>query len=48
LLGEGAAREQAARGLRSNAKLVAQLKRRGVSVSAAATALTKGVVSACA
>jgi hypothetical protein len=48
LLGEGAAKEQAVRGLRSNAKLVAQLKRRGVSVSAAATALTKGVVSACA
>ena len=48
LLGEGAAKEQAAREMRSNAKLVAQLKRRGVSVSAAATALTKGVVSACA
>jgi hypothetical protein len=48
LLGEGAAKDQAARELRSNTKLVTQLKRRGVSVSAAATALTKGVVSACA
>jgi hypothetical protein len=48
LLGEGAAKDQAAREMRSSAKLVAQLKRRGVSVSAAATALTKGVVSACA
>jgi hypothetical protein len=48
LLGQGAARDQAARDMRSNSKLVAQLKKRGVSVSAAATALTKGVVSACA
>jgi hypothetical protein len=48
LLGEGAAREQAARDLRGNAKLVAQLKRRGITVSAAANAVTKGVVSACA
>ena len=45
---EGAAKEQAVHDMRSNAKLVAQLKRRGVSVSAAATAVTKGVVSACA
>ncbi|HEX4746662.1 MAG TPA: hypothetical protein VFU99_07250 [Gaiellaceae bacterium] len=48
LLGEGAAKEQAAREMRANAKLVAQLRKRGVSVSAAATAVTKGVVSACA
>lgn len=48
LLGEDAAREQAAHEMRANAKLVAQLKRRSVSVAAAANALTKGVVSACA
>jgi hypothetical protein len=48
LLGEGAAKDQAADGIRKNAKLVAQLKRRSISVSAAANALTKGVVSACA
>ena len=48
LLGEGAARDAAAHELRGNAKLVGQLKRRGISVPAAANALTKGVVSACA
>jgi hypothetical protein len=48
LLGEGAARDQAASGIRANAKLVAQLKRRSISVGTAANALTKGVVSACA
>jgi len=48
LLGQDAAREQAAREMRANAKLVAQLKRRSVSVSAAAKAVTRGVVSACA
>jgi hypothetical protein len=48
LLGEDAAREEAARQMRSNRKLVAQLKKRAISVSAAATAVTKGVVSACA
>ena len=48
LLGEGAARDQAAEGIRANRKLVTQLRRRGISVSAAANALTKGVVSACA
>jgi hypothetical protein len=48
LLGQDAAKEQAARDMRKNSKLVAQLKKRSVSVSAAATALTKGVVSACA
>jgi hypothetical protein len=48
LLGKNTAREQAARELRANAKLVAQLKKRSVSVSAAANAVTAGVVSACA
>jgi hypothetical protein len=48
LLGEGAARDAAAQQMRANPKLVAQFKRRAVSVSAAANALTKGVVSACA
>jgi hypothetical protein len=48
LLGEGAAKEQAAREMRGNRNLVAQLKKRGLSVSAAANAVTKGVVSACA
>jgi hypothetical protein len=48
LLGPGAAKEQAVQDMRSNPKLVAQLKKRGVSVSAAANAVTKGVVSACA
>ena len=48
LLGEDAAKEQAAREMRANSKLVTQLKRRSVSVSAAANALTAGVVSACA
>ena len=48
LLGEGAARDQAAGEMRSNTKLVAQLKKRAISVSAAANAVTKGVVSACA
>ena len=48
LLGQDAARQQATHDMRSNPKLVVQLKRRGVSVSAAASAVTKGVVSACA
>ncbi len=48
LLSESAGKQQAAHEMRSNAKLVAQLKRRGISVSAAANAVTKGVVSACA
>jgi hypothetical protein len=48
LLGEGAAKEQAAREMRAKPALVAQLKKRAVSLSAAATAVTKGVVSACA
>jgi hypothetical protein len=48
LLGEGAAKDAAAQEMRGNAKLVGQLRRRGISVSAAADAVTKGVVSACA
>ena len=48
LLGKNTAREQAARELRANRKVAAQLQKRSVSVSAAATALTAGVVSACA
>ena len=48
LLGEGAAKDAAAHEMRGNAKLVGQLKKRGISVSAAANAVTKGVVSACA
>ena len=48
LLGEGAAKDAAAREMRGNPKLVGQLKRRGISVSAASNAVTKGVVSACA
>jgi hypothetical protein len=48
LLGEGAAREQAARDMRKSPKLVAQLRRRGISVSTAANVVTKGVISACA
>ena len=48
LLGQGAAKDQATREIRSNAKLMAQLKKRAVSAAAAAGAVTKGVVSACA
>jgi hypothetical protein len=48
LLGEGAAKDAAARQIRSNPKLVVQLKKRAISVSTAANAVTKGVVSACA
>ena len=48
LLGPDAARDQAAREIRSNKKLVSQLKKRAVSAAAAAGAVTKGVVSACA
>lgn len=47
LLGQEAARQQAVREIRSEPKLLAQLKKRGVSAAAAATAITKGVVSAC-
>jgi hypothetical protein len=48
LLGQGAARDVATAQIRGNAKLSAQLRKRGVSAVAAATAVTKGVVSACA
>jgi hypothetical protein len=48
LLGQDAARDVAAREIRSNARLMAQLRKRSVSATAAAGALTKGVVSACA
>jgi hypothetical protein len=48
LLGQDAAREQTVRQIRSNAKLMTQLRKRAVSVGAAAGALVKGVVSACA
>jgi hypothetical protein len=48
LLGQDAARDQAAREIRSNKKLMSQLKKRAVSAAAAAGAVTKGVVSACA
>jgi hypothetical protein len=48
LLGQDAARQQAAREIRANPKLVGELKKRGVSAAAAAAAITKGVVSACA
>jgi hypothetical protein len=48
LLGQEAARQQAAREIRQNARLMTQLAKRGVSAAAAAGAMTKGVVSACA
>jgi hypothetical protein len=48
LLGQGAARDVATMQIRGNAKLSSQLRKRGVSAVAAATAVTKGVVSACA
>jgi len=48
LLGQDAATDQTRRQIRSNPKLMAQLRKRAVSVSAAASALVKGVVSACA
>jgi hypothetical protein len=47
LLGQGAARDVATEQIRGNAKLSAQLRKRGLSAVAAASALTKGVVSAC-
>lgn len=47
LLGQTAARQQAAREIRSNPKLVAQLRKRAVSAVTAAAAITRGVVSAC-
>jgi hypothetical protein len=47
-LGPGAAKDAAVSDMRKNPKLVAQLRKRGISVSAAANAVTEGVVSACA
>jgi hypothetical protein len=47
LLGQGAARDVATEQIRGNAKLSAQLRKRGLSAVVAASALTKGVVSAC-
>jgi len=48
LLGQDAAKEQTVRQIRSNPKLMTQLRKRAVSVGTAASALVKGVVSACA
>ena len=48
LLSEDTAKQQTAHEIRSNAKLRAQLRKRAVSVGAAASALVRGVVSACA
>jgi hypothetical protein len=48
LLGQDAAKEQTERQIRSNAKLMTQLRKRAVPASVAASALVKGVVSACA
>ena len=48
LLSQDAAKDQTERQIRSNAKLMAQIRRRTVSVGVAASALVKGVVSACA
>jgi hypothetical protein len=45
---QNVARKHAERDIRSNAKLTAQLRKRAVSVPTAASALVKGVVSACA
>ena len=46
-IGQDAAREQAEREVRGNAKLLAQLRKRGIGTRTAAAALVKGVVSAC-
>jgi hypothetical protein len=48
LLGQDAAKKQTEQQIRSKAKLMIQLRKRAVSVGAAASALVKGVVSACA
>ena len=47
LLSPDAARDVATAQIRENARLSAQLKRRGITAVTAATAVTKGVVSAC-
>jgi hypothetical protein len=48
LLSEDTARQRTVQQIRSNAKLRAHLRKRAVSVGAAASALVRGVVSACA
>lgn len=48
LIGQNAAKAQAVREIRSNRKLMRQLRKRALNAKAAATALVKGVVSACA
>jgi hypothetical protein len=48
LIGQDAARAQAKHEILGNAKLLAQLKRRGITAAAGAKALVAGVVSACA
>lgn len=48
LLGQNAATEHTRRQIRSNPKLMTQLRKRSVSANTAATVLVKGVVSACA
>jgi hypothetical protein len=48
LLAQDVAKDQTERQIRSNAKLMTQLRKRAVSVHLAASALVKGVVSACA
>jgi hypothetical protein len=48
LLGQDAARLQAKKEILANGKLLAQLKRRGITAVAGAKALVAGVVSACA
>lgn len=48
LLAQDVAKDQTERQIRSNAKLMTQLRKRAVSVGSAASALVKGVVSACA
>ena len=48
LLSQDTAKDQTQRQIRANPKLMTQLRKRAVSVGAAAGALVKGVVSACA
>jgi hypothetical protein len=48
LLSPDAMKEQAEKGIRGNAKLMTQLKKRAISARTAAGALVEGVVSACA
>jgi hypothetical protein len=48
LLGQNAATRHTERQIRANPKLMTQLRKRAVSAGTAATALVKGVVSACA